>query len=905
MGKTGAERLRESLERKKRKKKERNARFYSNNKDKILEKRKEQRRLKRPRVAEEDRNEGEAPKPNWRLYKARQRAKQKAEKEKIRSKSVPVPSAIAVREAFCNRTARKRAIDTAKASLPRSPRKKIAVVSSLIESPTTRQSLQQRGYVNSPENEEELQMASSILQDATAAVQATKRKRSNDARTASQVSLSFICGENVSSKRLKSKVSKKLGINRKRLSTAFKHRTKTLRSDKSCWLYTKRRTRSDAIPAEHRKLAHDFWSSPGISRPTGNKKDMIRKRLAVRTYVNHPKQILEKTQTEVYLEFKAKYPEVKMRQRSFERCKPFFVIAPRSQDKVTCCCRLHVETRMLFQTCMEFRKQVLATKEESVNFSVFEHLDDIVKQTLCAKPEGQDYHLFKCLNRECEECGVTKFNLMEEEEDVGPEAPTVNWQKFEYVNVGQTQDGREKRKLQLVRKETPPGAMFNTFKMLLSEFSSHQFRATWQSKEMKECVEHLPKNHVCCIHDYSENYSCTSQDQLQSQYYSQTQASIHVTILHRHALETVDGVESTVDDPSIITEHIFVISPDTKHDHHSVHQVRELVAGYLREIDYDVEVMHEWTDGCSAQYKSRHCMGDVSFSASDFGFKTVRNYFETSHAKGPQDGAGANLKHKADMAVIKRQEVIQNAKDLFKFAEKNLKTPAPSRYQSENVHLKRRIFFYVEQVNRDRRRRYFKEVKGNRAIHSVLSGTTSCCIRTRQLSCYCENCIEEEYEACKNSDYVSAWQTVQLESEIQQQARVTRSETVENLSSIKDLLTKDAVVAIASGDPGEDYYLLKITGNGPEILERRVKDDWGMQFARGAEIVRGHFFVRREDESSSLHSYHLEKGKAAIVYSAAARYICSALKGQVRNNTEVIQFPEELHLDIRGSLDGF
>ena len=59
------------------------------------------------------------------------------------------------------------------------------------------------------------------------------------------------------------------------------------------------------------------------------------------------------------------------------------------------------------------------------------------------------------------------------------------------------------------------------------------------------------------------------------------QAFIHVTILHRDALETVDGVESTVDDPSIITEQIFVILPDTKHNHHPVHQVRELVAGYL------------------------------------------------------------------------------------------------------------------------------------------------------------------------------------------------------------------------------------------------------------------------------------------------------------------------------------
>ena len=68
-----------------------------------------------------------------------------------------------------------------------------------------------------------------------------------------------------------------------------------------------------------------------------------------------------------------------------------------------------------------------------------------------------------------------------------------------------------------------------------------------------------------------------------------------------------------------------------------------------------MKVLHEWTDGCSAQYKSRHCMGDVAHSTSDFGYITIRNFFETSHAKGPQDAAGANLKHKADMAVIKHQ----------------------------------------------------------------------------------------------------------------------------------------------------------------------------------------------------------------------------------------------------------
>ena len=139
-----------------------------------------------------------------------------------------------------------------------------------------------------------------------------------------------------------------------------------------------------------------------------------------------------------------------------------------------------------------------------------------------------------------------------------------------------------------------------------------------------------------------------------------------------------------------MTEHLFVISPDLKHDHHSVHHCQTLVAQYLKLIDYKVKVMHEWTDGCTAQYKSQHCMGHVNYSETDFGFPAIRNYFETSNVKGPQDGAGANLKSKANMAVIRRQHTIQNASDLYNFANGNLQLPLAG------VRLNCRVFFYVE-----------------------------------------------------------------------------------------------------------------------------------------------------------------------------------------------------------------
>ena len=126
--------------------------------------------------------------------------------------------------------------------------------------------------------------------------------------------------------------------------------------------------------------------------------------------------------------------------------------------------------------------------------------------------------------------------------------------------------------------------MFKCMKELLEAFPSHQFRANWQDEQLKNLVANLPLGHVCTIHEYSENYSCLQQDQLQTSYFSQVQASIHVTVLHQHAVLQTDGDESSEKNPLIITEHIFVVSPDCKNDNHAVHQVRQLISGYLKEI---------------------------------------------------------------------------------------------------------------------------------------------------------------------------------------------------------------------------------------------------------------------------------------------------------------------------------
>ena len=46
---------------------------------------------------------------------------------------------------------------------------------------------------------------------------------------------------------------------------------------------------------------------------------------------------------------------------------------------------------------------------------------------------------------------------------------------------------------------------------------------------------------------------------------------------------------------------------------------------------------------------------------------TQRNYFETSHAKGEQDAAGAHVNQRAAMAVVQNEATIQSRHDLYSF----------------------------------------------------------------------------------------------------------------------------------------------------------------------------------------------------------------------------------------------
>ena len=292
---------------------------------------------------------------------------------------------------FPNRMSRYRARKRIENVLPQTPEKRNVLLRSFLDTST------------------DTPLSDKVLENVNTFIKRTKKKRTDEARHAIAVVAASVSGENIAESNSKVNIARRLGITPRRLSGGQRIRHSVLRTEKACLECMKRKTRTDALNSDDKKKIYDFWVSPGISRPTGNKSDIKRFRTGPKQYVSHQVQILEKTQSEAYEEFKKLNPDVKVGIRRFETLRPFFVQPVRQKDRETCCCRQHTEIKMVFKKYMEFRKQILNDTEsnENAGVQVYEKLDGMINETLCETSDGEQ-HKLKCINRQCVLCGVKK-----------------------------------------------------------------------------------------------------------------------------------------------------------------------------------------------------------------------------------------------------------------------------------------------------------------------------------------------------------------------------------------------------------------------------------------------------------------------------------------------------------------
>lgn len=793
--------------------------------------------------------------------------------------------------AFKWRSQKKRCVDKVKENLPKSSAQKAEIINELIKSPNTRKILENKGVINTLENQEDIKVARSIKCSVKESIDVIKRKRAPEATSALQVGLSLMSGPDLKKQKVVTKVASDIGVSRILMTKAMQRHDNIVVGTEGALKLAERKMFS-IIPTEDKQIAVEFWGSNKVSRPTGNKRDVIRKRIGPKQYTENEKHVLDMTHTEAYMLFKELNPGIRMSQSTFEDPKPFFVINARRCDRVGCCCRYCVEFKMAFDIFIKLRNNILKMRNSeaqnrehitnappltsslhaaqgqnltsseyiaddqnqdhiadappligseqitesqteehiasapSPTCKSYEHTTDLLDDTMC------DPQTLPCINRKCIHCGASKLEFLPEERGDSE----VKWEKYTYKIMPSG-----KRKLTIISQTTPHKELTDHLIKLLEAHPLHKLTAKWQNTQLQELISKLPANHSIAIHDYSENATCRPNYSTISQYIDPEQASLHISIIIRHATEEADGIISTEEDPVLIWEHFIVISPSLQHDSSSVHDVRCFVADHFKSISYQLSTLHEFTDGCSAQYKSRHCFLDVSCSEDDFGFQTIRNNFGTAHAKGQQDAAGGRIKLHLDMACVRGKARIQSALDAYNYLQETFTEP-----KCQDTKMKRRIFKYQETIQGSQRFAKPITTEKVRKIHCIRSCGEAGKLYVRELSCYCDGCVVGKYDECTNKEWVMPWRELKIKQE-DKNATVssdTQEEVEERVEGPLDMVKEGDDIAITYADQitNGEVGMFNITEPKPTSLQTDTNDPWGNPIPMGNEVLQGHFY---------------------------------------------------------------
>lgn len=176
-----------------------------------------------------------------------------------------------------------------------------------------------------------------------------------------------------------------------------------------------RRPRSDAINKATRDLITAHWEAH--SRMSPCHKDIIGKRVKGRE--PRAKMFLETSQTEVFQSFQAKYPDIKIRQRAFEKLKPWYIRPTLRADRVVCACQTHVNMKEMFAGWLKYRSNKLAAVNEAQGRLPWKYskdlpnnLTDLAHEALCDidinTSTNPEFHNLKCVDGECSHCGMHK-----------------------------------------------------------------------------------------------------------------------------------------------------------------------------------------------------------------------------------------------------------------------------------------------------------------------------------------------------------------------------------------------------------------------------------------------------------------------------------------------------------------
>ena len=253
-----------------------------------------------------------------------------------------------------------------------------------------------------------------------------------------------------------------------------------------------------------------------------------------------------------------------------------------------------------------------------------------------------------------------------------------------------------------------------------------------------------------------------------------------------------------------------------------------------------------WLDGAASQFKAKRPFYFVARYGTLIGLKMTHHFSGSGHGKGEHDCAGAVIKRHLTQEQLKPDcRKLQCAEDVVAFLRETMCDGATATYASK-VRPVTRVFWEVKEGNVDRSKKWdCKSVKGARGIHCVsgYSLKNGKALRCRQLSCFCNSCMQGLWRRCSRKSHVKKWEYVTLEpsNNVRDADEVEDFAYEEHHDALSDALCiGDNFAVIAPHDNEElvDFYVLKCIAQ-KQKSDTKLKDGWGNVCLIGSFVVKG------------------------------------------------------------------
>lgn len=178
----------------------------------------------------------------------------------------------------------------------------------------------------------------------------------------------------------------------------------------------------------------------------------------------------------------------------------------------------------------------------------------------------------------------------------------------------------------------------------------------------------MEENEVIVHIDFSENYACKYESEIQSFHFggSRQQISLHTT--------AVQFKESNTG--PLRTKSFCTFSKNLSHDPVAIVAHLQPVFEYLNKMKPNLKAIHFLSDSPSNQYRNKLMFylfsHNINKSFSKLEYSTW-NYYEAGHGKGAPDGIGGTVKRTADRLVLQGNDV-QDFDSMVSLLSSNLRS---------------------------------------------------------------------------------------------------------------------------------------------------------------------------------------------------------------------------------------